>query len=63
MRKSPPGEMTQKAVAARLRPPVTEMTLRRWELGGNEPRNRDWYFSQLADLYGIPVESLNGKVA
>ena len=63
MRRSKPGEMTQAAVAAALRPPLSEMTLRRWELGKTEPRNREWYFEQLAEMYGVPVESLmNGKV-
>lgn len=52
--------LSRERVAAMLEPPTSSKTIERWEQGG---RVKKWRLVQLAEIYGVPADSLNGKKA
>lgn len=52
--------LSREIVARMLEPPCSTKTIERWEKGWNIKR---WRLKQLAEIYGVPVDSLNGKQA
>ena len=52
--------LTREQVCGQLKPPISYRTLERWEKAG-VPERRSFWIEQLAELYGVTVESLNGK--
>jgi hypothetical protein len=54
--------LSRERVVRQMRPPISSKTLERWEKTGIPDRSK-WMLPQLADIYGVPVDSLNGRVA
>lgn len=55
--------LTRPEVVSDLKPPISVATLKRWEKAGKVPERShpEWYLPQLAELYGVSVDILNGR--
>ena len=54
------AELSRDAVARQLEPPVVSKTVERWEQPGY--RVKRWRLRQLAAIYGVTVEELQGHI-
>ena len=52
--------LSREVVARRLDPPVASKTIERWEQPGY--RVKRWRLRQLAAIYGVTVEELQGHI-
>lgn len=54
--------MSREHVTRQLEPPISAKTLERWEARGVPMRSR-WWLKQLAAIYEVSIDELDGKVA
>lgn len=54
--------MSRERVVRQLEPPISAKTLERWETSGVPDKSR-WWLKQLAAIYEVSIDQLDGKVA